>query len=384
MPLSALPLGSSIDAYAAQADHLLDEWGNGESWAIEVFHRRHPQFLDEKIKWLPKRLSPDDIRAAALTRDDARLAVARWYDFLDWDSLQVYADTVRQSSSLVARFEAAVEAVIGGDMAALSRLLAMDRDLVRARSTRKNYFEPPAHRATLLHYVAANGVEDYRQKTPPNAVDIARTLLEAGADPDALADMYGGQCTTMSMLASSGHPAQAGVQGALIDALVDYGASVDARGGGNWTSPLFTALLFGFEDAARALARRGARIDTLAAAAGLNQSDAFARLLPSATPGDRHRALAIAAQLGHADVVRRLIDAGEDPNRYNPPGTHAHATPLHQAALGGHLDVVKVLVERGARIDIRDTIYQGTPLGWAEHGERPDVVEWLRSRDAAS
>jgi len=65
MPLSALPLGSSIDAYAAQADHLLDEWGNGESWAIEVFHRRHPQFLDEKIKWLPKRLSPDDIRAAA-------------------------------------------------------------------------------------------------------------------------------------------------------------------------------------------------------------------------------------------------------------------------------------------------------------------------------
>ena len=190
--LRVLPLGSSIDAYAAQADHLLDEWGNGESWAIEVFHRRHPQFLDEKIKWLPRRLSPDDIRAAALTGDDARLAVARWYDFLDWDSLQVYADTVGQSSSLAARFEAAVEAVIGGDVATLSNLLAMDRDLAGARSTRKNCFDPPAHRATLLHYLAANGVEDYRQKTPPNAVDIARALLEAGADPDALADMYGG------------------------------------------------------------------------------------------------------------------------------------------------------------------------------------------------
>ena len=34
---------------------------------------------------------------------------------------------------------------------------------------------PPVHRATLLHYVGANGVEAYRQKTPPNATEIART-----------------------------------------------------------------------------------------------------------------------------------------------------------------------------------------------------------------
>ena len=110
MALTVLPLGSPLDAYSAQADRLFEAWGDGESWAIEVFHRRHPQFLDEKIKWLPRRLSPDDVRAAALTRDDARLALARWYDFLDWDSLQVYADTVGHPSSLAARFEAAVEA----------------------------------------------------------------------------------------------------------------------------------------------------------------------------------------------------------------------------------------------------------------------------------
>ncbi len=55
-----------------------------------------------------------------------------------------------------------------------------------------------------------------------------------------------------------------------------------------------------------------------------------------------------------------LIDAGEDPNRFNPPGTHAHSTPLHQAICAGHLDVVKVLIEKGARLDIEDTIHHAT------------------------
>ena len=44
-------------------------------------------------------------------------------------------------------------------------------------------------------------------------------LLEAGAEVDALADLYGGQYTTMSMLVSSCHPANAGVQVALVDTL---------------------------------------------------------------------------------------------------------------------------------------------------------------------
>jgi ankyrin repeat protein len=45
-------------------------------------------------------------------------------------------------------------------------------------------------------------------------------------------------------------------------------------------------------------------------------------------------------------------------------------TPLHQAALAGHDAVVRLLVERGARLDIKDTIYEATPLEWAEYGGR--------------
>jgi hypothetical protein len=43
-----------------------------------------------------------------------------------------------------------------------------------------------------LHYCSANGVEGYRQKTPKNIVEITRILLEAGAEVDARADVYGG------------------------------------------------------------------------------------------------------------------------------------------------------------------------------------------------
>jgi len=275
--------------------------------------------------------------------------------------------------STLGQFESAVEAVIAGDLPTLERLLHENPDLARARSTR-------SHGATLLHYVAANGVEEYRQKTPGNAVDVAKMLLDADAEPDALACMYGGQHTTMSMLVSSCHPAKAGVQVAVVETLLDFGAAVEPRGSGDWASPLMTALAFGYRDAAEALVRRGARADTLAAAAGLGHLDDARQLLAAAGSEDRHRALALAAQHGHVEIVRLLLDAGEDPSRYNPKGNHGHSTPLHQSAFGGHDLVVRLLVERGARLDIKDTAYQGTPLGWAEHGGRKEIAEYLREQ----
>jgi ankyrin repeat protein len=384
MPLTALPPLSPLSGYDAQAAQLLASWKSGAAWALDLFHERHPRFLDEQVRWLKKRLSADEIRSAPLDEGDARLAVARWYDFADWSALEAYAAAVSDLGSPAAQFELAVDAVVDGRLDQLSSALAAYPDLVHARSTRVTWFDPPEHRATLLHYVAANGVEGHRQRTPANAVEVARTLLVAGAAPDALADMYGGACTTMSMLVSSDHPARAGVQVALIDTLVDFGAGVEASGQGSWTSPLLTALTFGFIDAAEALVRRGARIDTAAAAAGLNRPDDLERLLPSAALDDRHRALAFAAQLGHASIVQRLLDAGEDPNRYNPRAAHAHTTPLHQAVWAGHAEVVRLLVERGARLDLKDTLHQGTPLGWALFGQRDEIAAYLRGRGAES
>jgi ankyrin repeat protein len=383
MDLKTLPFTSPLLAYEEQAATLLAAHRAADPAAIELFHRRHPRFLDDKIKWLPKTIPDSEIRDAALSLDDARLALARSYDFLDWAAVVAHVEAV-SSAGPVAAFETAVEAVVAGDLGALQDTLRRDPALVRARSSRRCCFDPPVHRATLLHYIGANGVEHVRQKTPPNAVAIAHALLEGGAEPDALADMYGAECTTMSMLVSSSHPANAGLQVPLINLLLDFGAALEGRGTTKWGTPLFTALAFGMSDAAAALAERGARVE-LPHAAGLGLVDAAARLLPAADNEARHRALSLAAQHGHAEVVRLLLEAGEDPNRYNPEGNHPHTTPLHQAVLGGHEAAVRLLVERGARLDIRDTIWHGTPLGWAIHGggkAHAGIEEVLRSLGA--
>jgi ankyrin repeat protein len=73
-----------------------------------------------------------------------------------------------------------------------------------------------------------------------------------------------------------------------------------------------------------------------------------------------------------------LLDAGEDPNRFNPVGGHSHSTPLHQAAGNGHLDVVKLLTERGAKLDVKDIVFGGTPAEWAAHAGKKEVEACLR------
>src|SRR5438034_2610766 len=99
-----------------------------------------------------------DVRAAALELSDAQAVVAREYSFEKWADLAAFAEAVRQDKA-VSQFETAVDAVISGDAAALRAMLREHPELARARSMRQ-------HQATLLHYVAANGVEGGRQKTP--------------------------------------------------------------------------------------------------------------------------------------------------------------------------------------------------------------------------
>ena len=356
---------ADIADFQRQAETLLSALKSGDDDAAWRFKWEHPRFGGKTI---------DEVNAATpdLDLDDARLVVAHQQSFETWADLVTFVDAVAKPGP-VATFETAVEAVVSGDLATLQSILREQPDLVRARSSRP-------HHATLLHYTAANGVEGERQKTPPNAVAVTKALLDAGAEVDALADMYDHKCTTMSMLVSSAHPHDAGLQIALAETLLDRGAALEGPGT-NWQSAVTTALQFGYLDTARVLARRGARVDFVAAA-GLGRLDEATRLLPQADAFSRHAGLALAAQHGHADVVRLLLDAGEDPSRYNPDGFHGHSTPLHQAVWADHLPVVALLVERGARLDIRDSVHQGTPLGWAIYGERTNIADYLRERGA--
>jgi hypothetical protein len=174
MQLHPLPCDAPLSLYQQQAAALLEGWQSEEPSAIGIFRARHPQFLDHKIPWLQRRLSPEQVRATPIGADDAKLALARWYDFYDWSKLEELVNAAVVPGP-VQRFERAVDAMVAGDAGTLRRLLAEDPELVRARSTRVNFFDPPVNRSTLLHYVAANGVESYRQKSPKNAVEMRQS-----------------------------------------------------------------------------------------------------------------------------------------------------------------------------------------------------------------
>ena len=163
----------------------------------------------------------------------------------------------------------------------------------------------------LLHHVAANGIEVERQlQTPPNAVGIMRLLLERGAEPDAICDAYGADDTTLGLLVSSAHPAAAGVQAALVEELCRGGARVDGLDDDG--APLWTAIAFGYTEAAEALARCGARVDNVVFAAALGHLadvrgclDADGRLTPASASA---RSAGRIGLYGPAVEPGRLVD----------------------------------------------------------------------------
>lgn len=250
-----------------------------------------------------------------------------------------------------ARFEAAADAVVDGDVATLARLLAEDPGLARARSSRP-------HRATFLHYVAANGVEDERQRSPRNAVEVAKLLLDAGADAQATCDAYGGGSTVLMLTATSIHPLRAGVQDDLMALLVAHGARPDA-------ASVRACLWNGRGGAASWLARHGAPLD-LEGAAGVGRLDVVEARF-DAEPALRPAALAWASQYGHARVVEALLARGMS---VHERVSHGGQTALHWAAVNAHEPIVRLLLARGADPNAIEERWRGTCLDWLLHGFR--------------
>jgi ankyrin repeat protein len=261
-----------------------------------------------------------------------------------------------REKSPVSQFELAADAIVAGDAATLGSLLRENPNLIRARSTR-------VHRATLLHYLGANGFENYRQKSPGNAVAIAKMLLDAGAEVDAVADTYG-KSTTLGLVATSIHPKHAGVQIALMEILLDYGAAIDGVPGG-W-SLLVSALHNGRGEAAKFLAGRGARLD-LEGAAGVGRLDVVecffsddGSLKASATRAQMNAGFLWACEYGRTNVVDFLVKRGVDLRAVENTGL----TGLHWAVVGGQIDTIQLLLERGAPLEAKN-VYGGTALGQA-------------------
>jgi ankyrin repeat protein len=295
-------------------------------------------------------------------KGDARAIIAREHDFENWDQFAAFAGAMKDARSTIAQFEAAVDAIVGGDIATLERLLRANPSLVRARSTRK-------HHSTLLHYVGSNGVEGFRQRTPKNIVKVAEVLLDAGADINATADMYGGGSDALGLAATSIHPVTAGVQNELMAFLLARGASVGGdKGPAAWSKLINGCHANGRPGAAEFLARRADGLD-LEAAAGVGRLDivetffdASGRLTPNATDKQLKDGFTWACEYGRSDVAEFLLQRGMDAAAKLK---HHGQTGMHWAAYGGHADTVRVLLRHHAPVNVKDETFEGTPLGWA-------------------
>jgi hypothetical protein len=388
-PQDALPLPSRprVEQYKKLAKDLVKACRSGDPAAIGAWashwvealasHQSEPGALgDERAKagratevgqFARTRLRTDAEASPACVLADAQFVIARAHGFLSWPRFVTHIESLASAGSPVSAFEAAASAIVAGDAPTLTRLLREHPELIRARSTRE-------HRGTLLHYVAANGVENYRQVTPKNIAAIAQILLAAGAEIDAEADVYGGGCTALGLVATSAPPAIAGVQREVIDVLLQHGARMDLPGSaGNQHSLVRGCLANGQPDAAEYLARRGAPLD-LPGAAGIGRIDVVQRFFDE--DGGRHAkttkaqvldGFSLACTYGHAGVVEFLLDSGVDVDAQLRGHGEGH-TGLHVAAFHGHLDVVSVLLRRGARLDVIDKTWGTPPLVWALTG----------------
>src|SRR5690348_14188370 len=272
-------------------------------------------------------------------------------------------------------FEAAADAIINGDAAMLTKLLAHYPGLVQERSTRE-------HHSTLLHYVSANGVEDFRQKTPKNIVEITKLLLDAGAEIDAESDAYGGGCTALGLAATSVHPEKAGVQIGLLETLLDRGASLHLRAGGNNHSIVHGCIANGQPAAAEFLADRGAPLD-MESAAALGRLDALQSHFDAGAvgpietnPQQIEAAFRYACGYGRFEAAKFLLERGADPAARNENGQ----TALHWACWGPEPKIICLLLEHGAPVDARDARFHATPLDTALWTWKNATKEEVRHR----
>src|SRR6266568_3332892 len=108
-----LPYRAGLEEYARQAHELFDALRSGDDAAAWRFKWMHPRFRGKSAR---------DVRAATLDLADAQLVIAHDCGFEAWADLVEFTDAVRRDGP-VARFEAAVEAVFKGDVAALRTML---------------------------------------------------------------------------------------------------------------------------------------------------------------------------------------------------------------------------------------------------------------------
>jgi peptide-methionine (S)-S-oxide reductase len=242
----------------------------------------------------------------------------------------------------------AVAAIHAGDLATIERLgpELLHRRIIEPEEYGDSYF----HNPMLLWFVAGNpGL----RRLPDNIALVTRALLSLGpaqSDRDY----------TLELVMTSVLAREQGHQIPLMHELLDGGATATGQA-------VAMALAHQQLDAVRELIRRGHPM-TAPIAAALGEMRAPPRQ-------EAQLMLALAVINDQVESARLALEAGADVNAFLP--IHEHSTALHQAVLTDDLELIALLVSHGARRDIRDTVWNGTPLDWAIHENRPRARAFL-------
>ena len=285
-----------------------------------------------------------------------------------------------------AKFHPAMKAIQSDDLEKFQKLVAEDPSLATSRSTRSH--------PTLLQCVVLEG------KDKPNNVAMAKVLIDAGAE---LNEPLGAAGSIDNR--------------AVAELLLDRGAAIDGTGG--W-APLEEALYWNSRNVIALLVERGAKVQNLRIAAGLGRADLIEKffnadgsLKPEAgrinwpwgdlesiansnhppkgkeslasrvnswsqdRQGIINNAFVYACMHGHIDAAKLLLDKGAEIDVI-PGGFDYAGTGLHYAALNGHRRMVEFLLAHSADRNIKDTKVGGTAAGWAEYGGHADLLDLLR------
>jgi len=177
------------DLVAHQLDHILaiaTYLGNG-----------HPDYTGQATHNIP---------FGQVERADFEHAVARTVGFRNWREVREASRTFHTA------FEQAADYLVNGQVHKLDHLLRQHPDLTTLHS-------PYGHQAELIHYLALNGIEIWRQQVPDNLLEVAKILLKHGAEVDRPHRIYGGRSSLYNLITSSAHIRAAGIQEELCQVL---------------------------------------------------------------------------------------------------------------------------------------------------------------------
>lgn len=222
----------------------------------------------------------------------------------------------------------ATAAIKSGDTAALTILLQDHPELVTA------YLGTKEEGRTLLHILT-----DWPGFLPENTKTL-QVLLEAGANINA---KFAGKAHSETPL----HWAASNDDVVMLDALLDAGADIDARGGVIDETPLSDARAFLQLKCAKRLVERGAKVS-----------------------------LQDASTLGLVDRVRGFYEGSSLPSQ------HDTDCAFWNACHGGQLETAQYLHAKGAEVNKAAPWEELTPLDAAKRSKADELVLWLQGLGA--